>query len=182
MHMCCTEIYYAFITAEKAAAPVKKVRIGSVLYSWSNNTALVNACNKAKFWYRLWSDCDRPRSGIVNDILKHVRKEFDRELALHRIKIQDYYSSRGTNPAMLWKNVVRTEPEFSFSASHIPESEWSAHLTNEFVPSDPEAKAEHELTKFLNMHPVNNFLVTRESVITAITRLKRKRSLVLSTM
>ncbi|KAK2715682.1 hypothetical protein QYM36_010303 [Artemia franciscana] len=66
---------------------------------------------------------------------------------------------------MLWKNVVKTELECSFSASDIPESEWSAQFINKFGPPDPkiEAKAKHGLTEFLNAHPASDFLVTQES-------------------
>ena len=74
------------------------------IHKFSQNPALVKCCNDAKFWFRIWQDCDRPKSGPVNSIRLWTKRKFDKQLKAHRTKLKEEYSSRiESDPKLIWK-------------------------------------------------------------------------------
>lgn len=124
------DLYYGSIVsalkrAETSAVPRRSVRVGTELREWSNNVALQRACFDAKFWFRIWNDCGRPRSGVLNDLRLSTKKKFKKELSNH-LAILALKSS--TND--LWKSRISpVEPEHE---SNISENSWYNYFHNQF--------------------------------------------------
>ena len=173
------EICHALLCAEKRAVPLKKIRVGTQVPGWSGNLVLSEACDRAKFWYKLWRDCLCPRQGIVNELRKVSKKCFAKELALHRSKMQTLYSEKVRNsPDLLWKLLPRTISSNLPDPNDIPLSEWISHFSNEFSEPDPVLESQFcdELCKFIDESPDLDFVVTCDAVIKAISQLKKKAS------
>ena len=71
-----SKITHTMCCAERCAVPVRKVRLGSEIPGWSINLALQESCKSSKFWHQIWNDCDRPKSGTVNDIRLYTKRRF----------------------------------------------------------------------------------------------------------
>ena len=65
------EIAFCLKEAECRAVPLGRIRIGTQKSIWSADPNVKTLKNKAKFWLRVWNDCDRPRSGCVVDLEKN---------------------------------------------------------------------------------------------------------------
>ena len=172
------QICHALRCAEKASIPLKRIRRG-VTKHWSSNPSLVEAWRKSKFWYHLWLQCDRPRSGWVSDIRLSTKRKFARELCIHMNQIVEETSQQASlSQPSFWRNVSRDPPRARLSAQVIPDSEWNSYFSAEFSPPDAALQSEYEdkLDKFLSRCPTDNFVVSADSVLRAIQRLKRKKS------
>ena len=70
------EITHAVLTAEKAAVPARKIRKHTQIPGFSKNRELVKACQDAKFWFSVWREGGRPKSGVLNCLRKHTKRKF----------------------------------------------------------------------------------------------------------
>lgn len=175
----CSEIVHALQCAEKAAVPICRVRIGSEIPHWSDNSDLVNACADAKFWLRMWIDNDRPRHGIVNSIRLYTKRRFAKTLAIHRAMIIECDSKYiKQEPDRMWKFLKKKKRKESVDV--LPsESEWVKYFTHEF--SSPNADLENKFSIELDASLAEcerevGFVVSNSSVSEALSKLKKKLS------
>ena len=178
LNIYCTEIYHALLHAERLVVPKVQVRKGMV-QKWPENHSLVAAHHRAKFWFSLWIDCGCPRSGIINSIRLTTKRRFSKELSLHRKSLVDSYSARGKHDRnFLFKSVSLAKPTPLLSPSEIPVEDWYSYYTSEFAAPKPQLEDmyERELDEFLDKLPHGDFVVSLDSVIQAVCRLKNKSS------
>ena len=101
----CEEIIHALKCADKAAIPVKKVRSNTEKSSWSNNTSLINACSSAKWSWRLWIECGRPRLVVLNFVRLFTKKRYRKVLEEHLAAIKTGNAKKV--PQSLWSGLVK---------------------------------------------------------------------------
>ena len=178
MDIYCALICHAIKCGIKAAVPTVKIRRGTRIQGWSRNSELKSACQKSKFWFQVWLDCDRPRTGWVNCVRKHANRVFARALNKHRCDcITNFSESVNQNPSALWKHALR--PKRYATPDSVPREDlWEDHYRREFAPPPSNLSAEHaeKLNYSLQCHANSDFVVTRSMVISAIMKLKKKFS------
>ena len=108
----CAEITHALLTAEKAAIPVRKICKYTEVSGFSKIQELVKACQDAKFWFSVWREGGRPKSGVLNCLCKHTKHKFDKALKQHRTNVKYEYTERIINdPSRLWRDRVKDRQE-----------------------------------------------------------------------
>ena len=150
-----------------------------MVQKWPENHSLVAACHRAKFWFLVWKDCGRPRSGIINSISMTTKRRFSKELSLHRKSLVGSYSARAKQDQnVLFKSVSLAKPTPLLSPSEIPVEDWYFYYASEFAAPNPQLEHmyERELDEVLHKLPHGDFVVSLESVIQEIRRLKNKSS------
>ena len=131
LNIYCSEITYAIHTAEKAAVPVRKVRHGMEVRNWRNNPNLLAACDPAKFWLQLWTDCRKPRSGVVNAARVHTKRKFSKFIAQHKANEIGGTSMIVDNlPPALWR--LRAKKKSSNGPPCMPEKDWCDYFREQF--------------------------------------------------
>ena len=115
----------------------------------------------------------------MNDIWLYAKKIFASELARHRAYIVDSYLLRVSalpNSIRKYPAPPNTTSSNTPKASDITVSEWKTHFSSEFVAPDPtlESKYGAELIEFLSVYPESKYVVTMQTIITTVSRLKRK--------
>lgn len=179
LNIYCSEISHALLSAEAAAVPIRKVRVGTEIPKWSENPALSEACGRAKFWLRLWNECGRPKSGVVNEVRLFSKRRFAKILSKHKCEVIDQHSQLISNdPNAVWRFLKRNGDQNSVEPV-ISEQDWVSHFTSEFSPpeQDLEDKYEVELDKFMELPSSGvGYIVTVPNLIRAISKLKKKQS------
>ena len=179
LNIYCTEICQALLHAERLAVLKVKVRKGMV-QKWPENPSLVATCHRGKFWLSVWKDCGCPRSGIINSIRLTTKRRFSKELNLHRKSLVDCYSTRAKQDRnFLFKSISLAKPTPLLPPSEIPVADWNSYYASKFASPNPQLEDmyERELDEFLDKLPHGDFVVSLESVIQAIPRLKNQSSL-----
>ena len=113
------EIVHALRVAEHASVPVRRFRVGTEKPGWSGNPDIVDSCVKSKFWFHIWRECGRPRSGVVNEIRLYTKRYFAKVLKRHQAKsIAEMSSKAKSDPNFIWK-VLRHDKSKSCSDVQI---------------------------------------------------------------
>ena len=121
---------HALLTAEKAAIPARKIRKHTEIPGFSKNRELVKACQDAKFWFSVWREGGRPKSGVLNCLRKHTKCKFEKALKQHRTNMKHEYTERIINdPSRLWKDRVKDRQETPKSMPCDP-NDWRAYYTS----------------------------------------------------
>ena len=147
--------------------------------SLKKKSEFVAACHREKFWFSVWKDRGHPRSGTINSIRLTTKRRFSKALSLHRKSLVDSYSARAKQDRnFLFKSVSLAKPTPLFLPSEIPVEDWYSYYVSEFAAINPQLEDMHEreLDEFLDKLPHGDFVVSLESVIQAIRRLKNKSS------
>lgn len=170
-------ICHALRCAESAAVPSRKVRVNTEIRGWSANLNLTEACQTAKFWFRLWCDSGKPRSGQVWKVKNHTKRAFAKALSKHRRDIIDEYSKKSkSDPKLLWRNLVK--PKESTSEVPLPTKEaWNTYFTDQFKSPDQALRNSYrsELDEMLKL-PKENMVVNRSIIRECLKKLKKKFS------
>jgi hypothetical protein len=137
MDIYCALICHAIKCGIKAAILRVKIRRGMRIQGWSRNSELKSACQKSKFWFQVWLDCDRPRTGWINCVWKHTIRVFAKALNNHRSDCITHFSeSVNQNPSALWKHALR--PKRYATPDSVPgDYLWEDHYRLEFAPPPP---------------------------------------------
>ncbi|KAK2710484.1 hypothetical protein QYM36_011871, partial [Artemia franciscana] len=131
------EICHSLRVAERVAVPLRSVRRGSRVKGWASNSELVKARAAAKFWLGVWHECDRPRSGVVNELRVYTKRRFAKELRKHRSSLKrETVSKIIENPNLVWKLRARPVESTGQNASDIDEEIWVDYFAAEFSPPD----------------------------------------------
>ena len=64
--------------AANVPVPTVSVKTNTCKRGWSDFPELKEAKLRNRFWYRIWKDCDRPRSGIVFGLVKWTKQNFQK--------------------------------------------------------------------------------------------------------
>ncbi|KAK2701520.1 hypothetical protein QYM36_019834 [Artemia franciscana] len=131
------EICHSLRVAERVAVPLRSVRRGSRVKGWASNSELVKARAAAKFWLGVWHECDRPKSGVVNELRVYTKRRFAKELRKHRSSLKrETVSKIIENPNLVWKLRARPVESTGQNASDIDEEIWVDYFAAEFSPPD----------------------------------------------
>ncbi|KAK2705943.1 hypothetical protein QYM36_016083, partial [Artemia franciscana] len=131
------EICHSLRVAERVAVPLRSVRRGSRVKGWASNSELVKARAAAKFWLGVWHECDRPKSGVVNELRVYTKRRFAKELRKHRSSLKrETVSKIVENPNLVWKLRARPVESTGQNASDIDEEIWVDYFAAEFSPPD----------------------------------------------
>ena len=133
-----TEITHSIKVAASAAVPSERIRIGTRKKGWSDDPELQLAKNRHKFWFKIWGDCDRPRSGLIFRILKSTKREYRKALQVFKRRQVSILSRDIRNhPQILWNKVSKFTSS-SFSRSNpIDVTSWEKHFFSLFSDSPP---------------------------------------------
>lgn len=172
------EICHSLRVAERVAVPLRSVRRGSRVKGWASNSELVKARAAAKFWLGVWHECDRPRSGVVNELRVYTKRRFAKELRKHRSSLKrETVSKIIENPNLVWKLRARPVESTGQNASDIDEEIWVDYFAAEFSPPDEvkNKKFSEELDQLMTKE--HNYLVISSAKITHLCqKLKKKLS------
>ncbi|XP_065574920.1 uncharacterized protein LOC136036545 [Artemia franciscana] len=179
LNIYCCEIIHALHCAEDAAVPTRRVKIGSEIPNWSDNSFLQDSCQHSKFWYKIWVECGRPKCGKVNEVRLLTKRQFAKRLRKHRLNIVDDWSqSFKGSPNEAYKFIKRKR--CASDGQNIPgsdEESWVKHFSAEFTQPDPNLKAKYE--KLLDDSSSSQrfgYVVDISMLRLAIRRLKKTHS------
>jgi len=177
LNLYCSELTHALSLAEKSAVPIRRVKSGTEEPGWSTNSNLRNACFSAKFWLSVWIEADKPRDGWLRKLYIYTKRQFAKQLSLHRNSIISSCSEEvRSRPNKLWSSLVKEAP--SQTPSLIPLSSWIEHYKKEFSAPDPHLQNSYKarLQDFFEHASSPGPIITKSLIISAIGKLKKKKS------
>ena len=120
------QISHALSSAEKSAVPNKRLQGEYPCEKMvRKNSELVKAKDVAKFWLKLWNECDRPKSGIVSNICLLTKCHFKKEVTNHRLYLQKENAEEILeNPNQLRKLHSKHREANNEKVSDISENTW----------------------------------------------------------
>ena len=157
--------------------PARKTRKHTEIPGFSKNQELMKACQDAKFWFSVWREGGRPKSGVLNCRRKHTKRKFEKALKQHRTKVKDEYTERIINdPSRLWKDHVKYRQETPKSMPCDP-NDWRAYYTSEFSAADPSVARPciEQLESMLSNLSFLDFTVTVSDVTANAFKLKKRK-------
>lgn len=133
LNIFCSEIVHSMKLAESAAVPVAKVYPNTRKKGWDNPNVKF-AKKRSKFWYELWKDCDKPRSGVVFQCFRHAKKEFKRTVENMQVQqVEKLSCDCRSDPNILWKRFQSNRADADVQ-SPIPDESWVNHYKDVFAP------------------------------------------------
>ena len=153
--------------------PLQRVRCGTQKPIWSLDPNLKTLKNKAKFWLKVWNECDRPPCGIVSDLKRKTRREYKKYLKSMRYRGMDFPVSKRE-----WRKVINSESIRSDvpNSDCLPASAWHDHYSSIFsnVNYRVHSLYSHSLSAIFST-PLSQRLcvpISLSSVVEAIKKLK----------
>ena len=177
MNLYFAEICHALKIAESSAVPSVELRRTSRVKGWAQNSDLVNAKAAAKFWLQIWHECDRSKSGAVNQIRIFTKRKFAKELRRHRSALKlETVSKIMDNPNLIWNLRAKPAEYNNPTSSTIGEKEWVDYFSAEFAAPD-ESKNQmfcEQLSPLLTKEL--NYFVVNSSQIPEVCKILKKKS------
>ena len=136
--------------------------------------------SSSKFWLGIRNECDRPRSGVVNQIRLYSKLEFGKLLSKHKCDVIHKHSEKiSQEPNMVWKLLKRKSSIIKPETTPPDEHDGLSHFTAELSHPVPglENKFNRELDKcFMLCRSRYSFVAGITNLVCSILKLKKKKS------
>lgn len=176
----CTEIIHAMKTAEQASVPTRRFKPGISKPGWSRSPKVRQAKARAKFWLRLWRDCERPRSGVVFEQFRNTKKTYNKSVSdLKAAEAELASQEAANNPVSMWKSFRQSKPVTN-PASNIPEEQWVKHYSEVFgikhaqLTTESDSELSRAFASLLSQR--NYFTVSIGEVLQVIKQLRKGKA------
>ena len=140
LNICREEICHAIKTAVKLPVPYRNILSGSGKLDGDKLPLVKQAKKRAKLWYDIWKESDKPRSGGIFQLFRSTKKDYLNLTEKLKSEEADKVSEQALkNHKDLWKFFKRFQISGKTCSSDIPEKEWLRSYSSVWF-QDPKLK------------------------------------------